>query len=87
MNNPFAVRYVSQPFTVEKVRAGERIAPSPGTVQLVFTFIAITAFWLIYGILVGKFIWTETNSMPWLIALYIRMYSSGGNNALNVTLG
>jgi len=71
MNNPSAVRSISRPLTVEKARAGERIDISPETVQLIFTFIAVSAFWLIFGTLVGefmgiKFIWPETNNMPWL---------------------
>jgi cytochrome c oxidase cbb3-type subunit 1 len=71
MNNPSAVRSVGRPLTVEKAKAGERIDTSPYSVKLIFTFIALSAFWLVFGTLVGeylglKFVWPELDSISWL---------------------
>lgn len=71
MNNPSAVKSVSRPLTVEKAKAEERINTSPDSVKLIFTYIALSAFWLVFGTLVGeylgfKFVWPELDSISWL---------------------
>lgn len=71
MNNPSAVKSVSRPLTVEKAKAEERIDTSPDSVKLIFTYIALSAFWLVFGTLVGeylgfKFVWPELDSISWL---------------------
>lgn len=71
MNKPSAVRSVQRPLTVEKARADERIDTSPDSVKLIFTYIALSAFWLVFGTLVGeylgfKFVWPELDSISWL---------------------
>lgn len=71
MNNPSAVRSVGRPLTVEKAKAEERIDSSPRSVKLIFTYIALSAFWLVFGTLVGeylgfKFVWPELDSISWL---------------------
>lgn len=71
MNNPSAVKSVSRPLTVQKAKAEERIDTSPESVKLIFTYIALSAFWLVFGTLVGeylgfKFVWPEIDSISWL---------------------
>jgi cytochrome c oxidase cbb3-type subunit 1 len=71
MNNPSAVRSVGRPLTVEKAKAEERIDTSTDSVKLIFTYIAVSAFWLVFGTLVGeylgfKFVWPELDSISWL---------------------
>ena len=71
MNNPSAVRSVGRPLTVEKAKAEERIDTSPNSIKLIFTFVAASAFWLLFGTLVGeylglKFVWPELDSIAWL---------------------
>jgi len=71
MNNPSAVRSVGRPLTVEKAKAEERIDTSTDSVKLIFTYIAVSAFWLVFGTLVGeylglKFVWPELDSVSWL---------------------
>jgi len=71
MNNPSVVRSVGRPLTVEKARAEERIDSSPEMVNLIFTFIVLSAFWLVFGTLVGeylglKFVWPDIDHISWL---------------------
>lgn len=71
MNSPSAVQSAGRPLTVEKAKAEERIDTSPESVKLIFTYIALSAFWLVFGTLVGeylglKFVWPELDSISWL---------------------
>jgi cytochrome c oxidase cbb3-type subunit 1 len=71
MKKPSAVLSVQRPLTVEKAKAEERIDTSPRSVKLIFTLIALSAFWLVFGTLVGeylglKFVWPELDSISWL---------------------
>lgn len=68
---PSAVLSPQRPLTVEKARAGERIAASRHSTQLVYSYVAFSAFWLVVGTLAGqylglKFVWPEIDSVSWL---------------------
>src|SRR5699024_12312673 len=71
MNKPSAVLSVQRPLTVEKAKIEDQIDSSPESIKLVFAFVALSAFWLVFGTLVGeyiglKFVWPELDSIAWL---------------------
>ncbi|HLR31220.1 MAG TPA: cbb3-type cytochrome c oxidase subunit I [Fodinibius sp.] len=71
MNKPSEVLSKQRPLTVEKVRVAERIDTSMDSIKLIFAFISFSAFWLVFGTLVGeylgfKFVWPELDSISWL---------------------
>lgn len=71
MNKKSAVLSDQRPLTVEKTRVGERIDTSLASIKLIFSFVAFSAFWLVFGTLVGeyvgfKFVWPELDSVSWL---------------------
>lgn len=71
MSKPSSILSIQRPLTVEKAKAEERIDTDSQSTKLIFWYIACSAFWLVFGTLVGeylglKFVWPELDSLSWL---------------------
>ncbi|MDZ7716811.1 MAG: cbb3-type cytochrome c oxidase subunit I [Balneolaceae bacterium] len=71
MSKPSSILSIQRPLTVEKAKAEERIDTDKKSTKLIFWYVACSAFWLVFGTLVGeylglKFVWPELDSLSWL---------------------
>lgn len=71
MSKPSSILSIQRPLAVEKAKAEERIDTDHRSTKLIFWYVACSAFWLVFGTLVGeylglKFVWPELDSLSWL---------------------